>query len=151
MEFLRSKATQTAINTYIEEQIPTPTSKTENMAMLIHSVELIPLSLVDTTPTNADSVSVHLARKSSTFTLTLSNPDLIAYFNAVTALNAIFNGVSIRGQQKTTFDPPLLYPKANLYLGMNTVGMATVKYAECKIGYTLEKVSREDFISALVE
>ncbi|MBA7550438.1 hypothetical protein ES705_43735 [subsurface metagenome] len=55
------------------------------------------------------------------------------------------------GTQKQTFDPPILYPKASLYVGFNTVGFTTVKKLAVRIGYTLEKVSREDFISALVE
>ncbi|MBA7703723.1 hypothetical protein ES703_112516 [subsurface metagenome] len=55
------------------------------------------------------------------------------------------------GERTNKFDPPILYPKALLYLGMNTIGATSTRFATVRIGYTLEKVSREDFISALVE
>ncbi|GAI04469.1 unnamed protein product, partial [marine sediment metagenome] len=61
------------------------------------------------------------------------------------------NEIVTMGAQKQTFDPPILYPKANLYVALSTAGFASITNASFRIGYTLEKVSREDFISALVE
>ncbi|MBA7550795.1 hypothetical protein ES705_43318 [subsurface metagenome] len=151
MEFLRGKAQQTANNTYAETQIPTPTSKTENMAMLIHSVELVPSALAPITPANAAVMEAHLAKRTQAAVITLIDPDLIANYHVLTILNAVFNELAFRGEQKQTFDPPLLYPHANLFLGISTSGFASTRFVECRIGYTLEKVSREDFISALVE
>ena len=151
MEFLRARALQAAINTYAETQIPTPTSKTENMAMLIHSIEIVPAMLHALAPANADMIEMHLAKTSQTDVLTLDDPDVLAYYHCMTVLDAVFGALAERGEQKQTFDPPILYPKANLYLGVSSVGMASVRFGEVRIGYTLEKVSREDFISALVE
>jgi hypothetical protein len=151
MEFLRAIVTQTAINAYKEVQIPTPTSKTENMAMLIHSIELRPSVLVAAAPATEDFISTHLCKTTQTNVRTTADPDILAIYHAVTNLNAVFHDVLIRGEQKQTFDPPILYPKASLFLGMTTGGMASVKNVTVRVGYTLEKVSREDFISALVE
>jgi len=151
MEFLRASVVLTAADAYTETQIPTPTSKTENLAMLIHSIELDPAAVVDATPTNADESKVHLSKRTQTIWKNIGDPDILAHFKAKTHLAAIFHHLAISGSMKHTFDPPILYPHANLFLGMDTVGWTSVTSAVCRIGYTLEKVSREDFISALVE
>jgi len=151
MEFLRGKVAQTVVNTYAELQIPTPTSKTENMAMLIHSIELEPALMAQSLPTTGDSVHVHLSSKSRTASGEMDEPDVLAARSSFTILNAVFHAVLVKGLEKNTFDPPILYPKANLYAGINTTTFAAITNLKFRIGYTLEKVSREDFISALVE
>ena len=151
MEFLRARVLQTAANTYEEVQIPTPTSKTENMAMLIHSIELAPASIVDPAPTTLDSCHIHVAKRSKTIAGVLDDPDILAYYSGLTILDAVFHMVYFTGSDKHIFDPPILYPHANLFAGISTTGFTGVTNAKVRIGYTLEKVSREDFISALVE
>jgi hypothetical protein len=151
MEYMRAKVEQAVINTYYEVQLATPSSKTENMAMLIHSIEFHPLALVDVAPANLDAAMGQVSKVSKTTIYDIADPDIIALYKSITVLNAVINGMYEVGTQKQTFDPPLLYPKANLYVGFNTVGFTTVKKLSVRIGYTLEKVSREDFISALVE
>ena len=49
------------------------------------------------------------------------------------------------------FDPPILYAKNKIYMGMNSAGQGAVKTAYAALGYTLEKVDKDDFIAALVE
>jgi hypothetical protein len=151
MEFLRATISQSATNAYAQIQIPTPTSKTENMAMLIHSIELLPTNLVAAAPATTDHVRAHLASKSKTSVSTIVDPDVLAYYKAFTSLNAVFNDTLFFGEQKQTFNPPILYPHANLFAAIQSMGFAAVITLTCRIGYTLEKVSREDFISALVE
>ncbi|MBA7709591.1 hypothetical protein ES703_118512 [subsurface metagenome] len=151
MEYLRANAIQTTMNVYVETQIPTPTSKTENMAMLIHSIELHPSTPADAAPANGDTVSLQLSKTSKSAIMTLAVADIIAKYKVQTVTNATYLQLYEIGQQKQTFDPPILYPHANLYFATNTVGFAAVTSAYIRIGYTLEKVSREDFISALVE
>ncbi len=151
MEYLRAYPSQAVINTYVEVQMATPSSKTENMAMLIHSIEFHPLALVDVAPANLDAVMGQLTKVPKSTIYDINDPDVIAIYKAITVLNAVMNDVVEIGTQKQTFDPPILYPKASLYVGFNTVGLTTVKKLAVRIGYTLEKVSREDFISALVE
>ncbi|MBA7546349.1 hypothetical protein ES705_38739 [subsurface metagenome] len=151
MEFLRADVKQTVVDTYKEVQIPTPTSKTENMAMLIHEIYLEPNRLVDGTPTDTDTMELHLAGKTKATVTKVSDPDILAYLFAMTSKGTIWNWLETLGAQMWKFDPPILYPKANLFLAINTGGFTATMSAVCRIGYTLEKVSREDFISALVE
>ena len=151
MEFLRAKAVQSTANTYAEIMIPTPTSKTESMAMLIHSIELEPTNVLDTTVNNGDLASMHLSKTHKTSTLGLEDPDILARYRAKVSLNAVFNTVVFQGERKHVFDPPILYPHTNLFLGFYTLGFTAASYGIGRIGYTLEKVSREDFIAALVD
>ncbi len=151
MEFLRANVLMAVANKYEEVQIPTPTSKTENLAMLIHSIELEPSSWCDITPTNLDTLHVTLTKRSKDTTVYMDDPDLLAHVASFTTLNAVANHVLLTGNQKTDFSPPILCTKANLYFGIMTVGFTGVHGARCRISYTLEKVTREDYISALVE
>ncbi|MBA7551082.1 hypothetical protein ES705_43616 [subsurface metagenome] len=151
MEFLRAEVLMETPDVYAEVQIPTPTSKTENMAMLIHSIELEPSTFADPAPVTLDTLHVQLTKRSKTELVYLDDPDLLAHFAAFTILNAVFHAVLTTGHQKTDFNPPILCPKANLYFGIDTNGFTSIMGARCRISYTLEKVSREDFISALVE
>ncbi|MBA7550846.1 hypothetical protein ES705_43372 [subsurface metagenome] len=151
MEYLRATAIQASPNAFGETQMPTPTSKTENMAMLIHSIEMMLLRYVDTTPTDTDTVSCHVSSQSQTSIRKIDEPETLASFLAVTHINAVYHDTEKHGQLNLKFDPPILYPKANLYLAISSSGHTTGQYVKCRIGYTLEKVSREDFISALVE
>ncbi|MBA7551421.1 hypothetical protein ES705_43961 [subsurface metagenome] len=151
MEFLRAEVTMAIVDTYEEVQIPTPTSKTENLAMLIHSIELEPATYADSTPVSLDTLHLQLTKRSKTEPVYLDDPDLLARFASTTILDTVANHILTTGHQKTDFNPPILCTKTNLYLGLNTNGFTTICIARCRIGYTLEKVSREDYISALVE
>jgi len=151
MEYLRANVLQTAINVFTEKEIRCPTSKTENMAMLIHEIEIHPLILIDAAPANADIVHGQVTKKSKDAIALLYDPDVLSIFSTYTALNAVFNQLLYRGTMTRKFDPPILYPRASMFLGVHTAGMAATVRIAVRIGYTLEKVSREDFISALVE
>ncbi|MBA7703987.1 hypothetical protein ES703_112784 [subsurface metagenome] len=151
MEYLRQRVAQTAANSFTEIEIATPTSKTENMAMLIHSIELYPSSYTDPAPADSDWVALTVANKHHTGNLQISDPECLAQFKALMTLGAVTNLIEYAGSQETKFEPPLLYPKAHLYLSIKSEGFAAALIGMFRIGYTLEKVSREDFISALVE
>ncbi|MBA7549661.1 hypothetical protein ES705_42152 [subsurface metagenome] len=151
LEFLRADVKQTAADTFTEGEIPTPSSKTESMAMLIHSIELQPSKLIADEPTDLDNVMMSVTKASKTGAAVISDPDSLAYVKIKTSIAAVFHAVVVNGSQKYTFDPPLLYPKAKLYIQISSAGIGVPVYGHVRIGYTLEKVSKEDFISALVE
>ncbi|MBA7550140.1 hypothetical protein ES705_42646 [subsurface metagenome] len=151
MEFLRVAVTETAANIYTEEQVQTPTSKTENMAMLIHSIEMDPNRIEAVAPSNGDYTQMQVTDRSQTGFKQVSRPGVLASVSLTTVLNAVYNNLSIIGKTSYKFDPPLLYPKAQIYCAINSQGTDLVATGHFRIGYTLEKVSREDFISALVE
>ncbi|MBA7550727.1 hypothetical protein ES705_43250 [subsurface metagenome] len=151
MEFMRGSLAQSAANVFTEREVQTPTSKTETMAMLIHQIELRPARLIDSTPTAEDHIAVQIAKAPQDSTDDIDNPDIIAYYMARTHLDAVFNQMVEKGYQEVKFDPPILYPKSTIYAGINTIGFAAPMTLNFRIGYTLEKVSREDFIAALVD
>jgi len=121
------------------------------MAMLIHSIEMYPSKLVDAVPAAADYVQMQITGRPKTTHSQISDPDCLAAFQSKTVLNAVINAIEMTGSMINKFDPPILYPKAHIYCSLNTNGMATAFAGHFRLGYTLEKVSREDFISALVE
>ncbi len=151
MEYLRQTVVQTGADTFTEREIATPSNKTEAMAMLIHSIEFSASKWVNTDPTNLDTVQLVVAKNSLTGPKDIADPNCMASYQTKTMLGAIFNALSTSGTPQIKFDPPLLYPKAHLYLSVYTSGFAAIVSGHFRIGYTLEKVSREDFISALVE
>ncbi|MBA7707873.1 hypothetical protein ES703_116757 [subsurface metagenome] len=151
MEYLRGSVIMAAANAYTEVVLQTPTSKTENMAMLIHEIDLRPSKLVAITPASTDTMSVQCTKASKTGFTKISDPDVLARYLTYTHLDAVFNYLAEHGSQLTKFDPPLLYPKSQIYIAVVSSGFDATVDLHARIGYTLEKVSREDFISALVE
>ena len=83
--------------------------------------------------------------------VTPEDVDLIAFWTQRYHLGAIAHLMIERGFPRWKFDPPVLYPRAKMYVGLRTAGFTNVCSGFVKIGYTLEKVSKEDFIAALVE
>ncbi|MBA7586626.1 hypothetical protein ES708_28629 [subsurface metagenome] len=151
MEYLRQTVTQSGANAYTEHEIATPTSKTENMAMLIHSIEFSASRFVEAAPANGDAIQLQVTSTHQNSITEIADPDCIALYEVFVHLNAVFNTIFTHGAHHIKFDPPLLYPKAHLYLAVGSNGLAAAIAGQFRIGYTLEKVSREDFISALVE
>ena len=151
MEYLRADILMKAANSFTQVTIPTPTSKTETMALLIHSVEFEASRAIDTTPADNDAVMMQIADASQIDAIYLSDKDCLARYSTIYSLGAVTTVLHEKQAPKTTFDPPLLCAKANVYFGMKSAGMTAALYGYVRIGYTLEKVSREDFISALVE
>ncbi|MBA7708002.1 hypothetical protein ES703_116889 [subsurface metagenome] len=151
LEFLRANVRQSAADAYTEKEVATPASKTETMAMLIHSIELYPEAQIDGEPVQGDHIDVHVSKASKTITGNISDPDILAVYITTTHLAAIFHGITHTGAQKYVFDPPILYPKSSIFIAIDGTGLAATITGHFRIGYTLEKVSREDFIDALVE
>jgi len=155
MEFLRGRVTQAAINTYAETEIRTPASKTEKMAVLIHMIEFHGDDLEGTEGTYA-SVTGALLDRTSTAIRSINAPEVIAFFWRFMGLGRYQGTLTEHNEQESSpkafyFDPPILYAKDSIWLAVNTAQCPSVKTIDCRVGYTLEKVSDTDFISALVE
>ena len=151
MEYLRARVTMTAANTYTEVILQTPTSKTENMAMLIHTIEFEPARLIDSTPEDQAEMRMQVCKNPQDDSVQISNSDQLANWKTRFHLAAVTNWLTSKGANIHKFSPPILYPKSQIYFGMGTLSFISANLGHVKIGYTLEKVSREDFISALVE
>jgi len=156
MEFIHTRLDEAVINVQCEKVIYVPTSKTEVMAMLIHKItfDLTSLERVDTKQT---MVIMALSKDSlpSAFRYG-SNPRIIAGYGAALDCGMIegtlteFQQFQEYGAQVQYFDPPILVAQDQLYLQLKTYEQLSLTYGLCVIGYTLEKVSREAFIAALV-
>jgi len=156
MEFLRNRVKQVSVNVHAEEEIPTPCSTTENMAMLIHWV------FFHTDDPQSDegsygAITTYLARHSQSGGIAMQDPDCIAAYQQTIAIGRYEGTLSeyyeyYEDPQVLVFDPPVLYAKSVIYHGIGTVQQpgAALKTSDVAIGYTLEKVSKDDFIAALV-
>ena len=156
MEFIRAEVTESAAGTYTETEIATPSSRTESMAMLIWVVKF-GWSEVLLTDATAESMSVQLVKQSQSGIINLSDADLIE--SVVENANAgqvqgslsefLYHRLPLQGSH-IRYDPPILYPRSEMFLGvLGTAGSA--RSANCRVGYTLEKVNPGDFIAALVD
>lgn len=153
MEFLRFPSREQAvIDTYMETVIPTPCSGNENLAMLIHQIKI----RVDH-PQFVAGVEVYVNasvhdRQRSSVSGEMNVGCLMRYMRYI--------WVDAGGQYQWQageldaitqyFDPPILYAKQNIYFGLNSGNCISVRGGYAAIGYTLEKVAKDDFIAALV-
>lgn len=157
LEFIRGTASSVAA-AFAETEVATPASRTESMAMLIWHVEF------DSTPPNMQdnvisSVVMHLAESTQTGELQLEDDDLIVKdvqrTDTGTAQGSLTEYTLIYGNafrpRTYNFDPPILYPRASVFFGIIGINTALTKIGRFRIGYTLEKVSAQDFIAALVD
>jgi len=156
MEFLRKYLKETAANTWTCEEIPTPASKTELMAVLIHQIRFwIPM------PAARDGLRcefmAQLISRDSNEPLSADDPGYIhgvcTAIECGTAEGTLdeYEWTRMQGAETLYFNPPLLYAKDKLYLGVKGTNLLVPYDAVVVIGYTLERVSREEFIAALVE
>ena len=58
---------------------------------------------------------------------------------------------SVQNPQVAIFQPPLLYAKSSVFLGILGTGNPGVRATGCHVYYTLERIPPELFIAALVE
>jgi len=149
IEYLRADATQTAINTYKETEIPTPVGRANNIGMLIHEVTFEQDTVLDAIA-DADRCIFHLALVSHTETKGINDDGIIAKTSKIFYFTT--SGAVVFNMQEThKFNPPLLVAKSKLFFGYNTAGQAAVKTGNIRIGYTLALVDKDAFIEALVD
>ena len=150
MEFISKRLEESAAGVYTEAVIPTPCSQTEQFAMLIHRIDghMEPPEVVGAAIT-VSALALNKASKSEG--VGIDDPDcLFEGLSKVDAVVAATPNFINCGQFVRRFDPPILYAKSQIYLGVwgnNNVGTMT---QVCRIGYTLEKVSKDAFIAALI-
>jgi len=149
MEFLRGKIAMIGAKTYAEVEIRTPVSRTEELAMLIHMIEakVVKVPMVSTETNDA---LCHLCDRPSDDIRGVEEPECLFHhlvFSDFETSAVQFFAQEIRVQ---LFNPPILYAKDALYLGVNSTHLMNLSTATMRIGYTLERVSSKDFIAALI-
>ena len=156
LEFVRNQVTESGANTYTEDEVQMPTSRTERLAMLIWSIQM-EISFPDIEDAQGNRVDSHLADSEATARQRYHNTGVLfagawetsAGAAAGTLSEYMFNEKT--GPLYVRFDPPVLYAKSTIFHGIVGIGNSSVKTAQVMIGYTLEKVSTEAFIAALTE
>ena len=157
MEFVRGTLTPAAAGTYEELEIATPPSRSEKLAVLIWRLELS-LGVPETSDTNTTDILAHWASATQTAIILENDPECLMVHQRVVRAGDVAGTLTefivTAGDNRTEvalFQPPILYAKDSLFLGIDTTNQASVKQVIGRVGYTLERVPAELFIAALVE
>jgi len=157
MEFITGYVTESAANTWTTAAIEVPTSKELTMAMIIHQVEM-DIEPPEHTAVGGTVVMGYLIdddledRPMFDNTHVIYAKDQALYMDAAVAEVAWASAEThILGGRVQTWQPGILYAKKKIYVGCEGVGQASAKTVRVRIGYTLEKVTTEQFIAALTE
>jgi len=160
LEKLILRVNESAANTFTEEEVSTPNSKSESLAMLIHKI-LLGSSPPETIDGFATIVESQLTQFSEDHMLTPEDPSLLfktdEWIDAGSVSGALTDYSYISSETHTVlggridFDPPILYSKDKMYIGVVGTGNVGAKNATAWVYYTLEKVSREHYIAALIQ
>lgn len=154
MEYLRGEIE--ADNILVDSvEIRTPVSKTEELAMLIHEITIIGESVDFVAGVDAINEWV-LSRRSNDgdgASINYTSPDMVYRLDQV-ATEGIIVGAFSRawiGDFTKYFNPPLLYAKTEIFFEarQEQAGQAA-QLGSFAVGYTLEKVTKESFIDALI-
>ncbi|MBA7710455.1 hypothetical protein ES703_119398 [subsurface metagenome] len=152
MEFVCGQETLAVVNTPESFEIYLPTSKTELMAMLIHDV-WIPVLMPGAPAATGETGATACITRNKNSAFGLQDPSVIATAQWQRFWDA---GPIVRMETEWSpshyhFDPPVLVARDIIWLKVNSDNVDSVLLtAYYRIGYTLEKVSREAFIAALV-
>lgn len=156
MEFLRANVYQDAINTFAITELRCPVSRTELMAMLIHSIELrVDASEPDLTKTAQGHISCNLLTRIFGTGAGISTPGVLELAVSEREIWTLGTEELISDHDEIPlmhyYNPPILYPRDTMYLSVWSLYQLALHGADVKIGYTLEKVSQQAFIAALVD
>lgn len=156
MEFLREDITHDGGTLVDTVAIVTPASRTEKMAMLIHLIEIIVQQPAWSAGTwqYCEAALSSESHEGLTTLPGIEDPDILHKVKEWAQEGIVANTFTRfrEGDFIIYFDPPVLYPKAYLYLEMEVADLqASGKYGLVRVGYTLEKVPDADFIAALVD
>lgn len=152
MEKMGGTVTEAVADTYNNAEIVTPASKTEKMAMLIHAVFFFiprPFAVV----TINTEIGAQLHSFDSTALLNAFQDGYVAGSNRNRFTGAAVGDGTEQWQIPAAqyFSPPILYAKSSIWLACMGVLTTQTNTCDVAIWYTLETVSKDDFIDALVD
>ena len=157
MEFLRAEVSEESANTFKEVEIATPASRSEKLAMLIWKV-VFQIDYPDVEDGQRNAVQGRLTRASQSAIVNEHDPDVIAWMTVNLGAGAVSGALSDFFEKSARpsdgfwdFAPPILYAKSEMFAQVLGTGNAQKKSCHVLVGYTLERVPAELFISALVE
>jgi len=160
MEFLTHEVEESAAGTQTWSSFGIPTSAFDNYAMLVH---LVAFSKVSPERIDATFCS-HQAAIATRQPPALDgvdgavHSDILAWIAMVNSLGQAQGTLSeyglawlIGGALVWLFNPPILVATDTLWHGVFSTGGTTAQVSAVRVGYTLEKVTREQFVAALVK
>lgn len=156
-EYVRGDLLESAANTFSELEIKTPVGRSINIAMLLHSVmALVGLPDIEDGQSNLTQVALYDRTRTSIPTPDVSGllwfQDYSNNYGVVAGTLTEFSQTTVRGDSPNKlWQPPVLYAKDALFLGIVGSGNANPKRVQIQVGYTLGIVTPEEFIAALVE
>lgn len=156
-EYLRGNLLESGANTFTELEIATPVGRSEDIVMLIHGVTMF-VGDPDIEDAQTNLVQIHLHNATR---LAISTPDVAGniYFHDEANSVGVIQGTLSEFQHYFSrgdpyfrmYQPPRLYAKASIFMGIVGTGNANPKRMQMRLEYTLARVSKEEFIAALVD
>jgi hypothetical protein len=141
--------TESAAGTYTEEEVLVPASKVESYVMAVWEVDFELPANVDALA-DSDIMQCVLCKNPQGDMPDFGSTDVIAKVKQVFKITTT-GATEYDAIKRIKFARPYYIAKQKLYFGAKTTGSAAAKTYKGRIGYTMKKVSKEDFIDALVE
>ncbi len=144
MEFLHAKLTQSVANASMLGTITMPVSGNENLACLIHQIKMaVEPEIV---------AAVQMVMKALVRDRATGNHNNIADEGVLACFCGFIQPTLYIPMCDFAwyFDPPILYAKSVLHLFFTTSNFVGATNGNFQIGYTIDKVSKDAFIAALV-
>ena len=156
MEFITHQVEETTLGTQAWGQIVLPTSANELLALLLHDVTFHRVGCDRLDGKTTQMVEAIALRQPPSYEGLNAGqyPDVIADVSMLVSTNIINAEGYIwyyqAGRLHWHFDPPILIAQDHLYHGVVGIENTALRVGMVRLGYTLEKVSREAFIASLV-
>lgn len=158
MAYLRAELTESAASTFTETEIDTGLSTDRGVVMEIHQVEFdfSCLQLAELSANGEEYVGMHVTKDSQSDILNVNDTELISKYEY-----SIFRSVAIGTDAGPlwydkerpivfTFPKPIPYVKPTIWIGLKGSDATAKNTGRVRIGYTLSKVSKSDFVELLV-
>lgn len=151
LEKLGGKCNMSAADTYTEVAINTPVSGTEELAMLIHKIAMVG-EWPNPTAGSVSHIREQVMKRAIGSSVGYDDPDLIWRVQKAVETSGVGDPAWQSGSEdnETYFDPPILYARPQIFVSIDGANNGAVKGMVVAIWYTLEKVSKDAFIAALV-
>ena len=149
MEYIRGNLTLSAANTGTVVEIQLPFVPNEEQTMFIHSFE-IEHKEIDV-PVQGDSVLACLLNQAIDAEVFIHEESLLAKYKMEIAAGAAGELIYYFGESRQFFNPPIMYVKPSIFVNGGSAGQAAAVNYNFRIGYTVDKISKADFIDALLE
>lgn len=148
LEWIRDNLNLSGANAFTTKEIQLPFIPDEDQTMFIHRFE-VEFTKFDA-GVHGDHIYIVLANDTAGSELFINQEATIAKVKLEMAL--VTSGMHIyKLPIVERFDPPMMYVKPTIWVVGGSSGQAALVSFQYRIGYTLDKISKNDFIDALLE